>query len=395
MTIWILIGGGFTIFLCLLLLCRPRRAPGTAWVDGRRVVLDEECIALAMAAGDLRDFIGFRRMEDPAFDPDRGIVHYRTPHDGAPAEIPVHPADCATFADAAGKESAVIEFLPADGQDFESHLLILRDSRGGPCWGTGLMVTLKQPRRVVDLLAKQARLVDLGRAAAAIGHEIRQPLFTIAVAAESLRILAARARDRIDAPQMLDRIDRIAEQVSRTQGIIENVSRYGKADSDTSCDADIVQAIRAAHGFLAPMIEDRKIDVTMTPAEGLLEVRTSRIELEQLFVNALQNAVDAIEMRRGRGWEDAGRIDIVVERDGTAIRCRVSDNGIGIGPGVGVSAFNAFFTTKSDMGTGLGLYISRGIVTRAGGTIALRPAESGQGAVLEIELPAAEAAVAA
>ncbi|GLT02915.1 hypothetical protein GCM10007897_43440 [Sphingobium jiangsuense] len=387
MTVWMLIGGGLAIVLGLLLFRGLRIRAGAA--DSGGGAMDAECLALAMAAKDLRRYIGFRRMENPVFDPERGIVHYLALPDRAPAEIPVHPADCAEFAAAAGQEEAIVEFLPADRQDFESHLLILRGNRDGACWRTGLMVTLKQPRRVVDLLAKQARLVDLGRAAAAIGHEIRQPLFTIAVAAESLRILAAKAQDRDDAAQMLDRIDRIAQQVSRTQGIIENVSRYGRTDSDMARDADIVEAVRAAHGFLTPMIDDRKIDVTMTLAEGRHEVRTSRIELEQLFVNAIQNAIDAIDMRRGQGWDGAGRIDITVERDGPAVRCRVADNGVGLAPSVGISAFNAFFTTKSDTGTGLGLYISRGIVTRAGGTIALRPAGDGQGAVLEIELPVA------
>ena len=111
------------------------------------------------------------------------------------------------------------------------------------------------------------------------------------------------------------------------------------------------------------------------------------------------------------GWDGAGRIAITVERKGATIRCRVMDNGVGLGPSVGISAFNAFFTTKSDKGTGIGLYISHGIVTRAGGTIALHPAEGGlseredacegedrqnrRGTVLEIEFPATDPAAMA
>lgn len=413
MTIATLIGSGLTALGLFLLHRRTgmgRQLHGAA-AAGDAASLAQNMLARDMATEDLRRYIGFQRMEAPLFDSERGVVQYHAQPDGAPAEIAIHPADCAEFAAAAGREEAIVEFLPAEGQDFKSHLLILRGNRGGPCWATGLLVTLKPSRRIIDILAKQARLIDLGRAAATIGHEIKQPLFTIAVAAESLRILATKAHNRDDAAHMLDRIDRIADQVSRTQGIIEHISHYGKMDGDLSRHADIIEAARAAHGFLAPVIEEQRIDVEMTLADGRQEARASRIELEQVFVNALQNAVDAIGMRRSQGWDGAGRIAITVERKGATIRCRVMDNGVGLGPSVGISAFNAFFTTKSDKGTGIGLYISHGIVTRAGGTIALHPAEGGlseredayegedrqnrQGTVLEIEFPATDPAAIA
>ena len=398
MTIGMLIGSGVTVALGLFLLHRltGMRRP----LHGSAVSGDAVGLARDIAAEDLRHYIDFQRMGAPLFDSERGVVQYHAHPDGALNEIAIHPADCAEFVAAAGREEAIVEFLPAEGQDFENHLLILRGNRGGPCWATGLLVTIKPSRRIIDILAKQARLIDLGRTAATIGHEIKQPLFTIAVAAESLRILATRVHDGDDASHMLDRIDRIAEQVSRTQGIIEHISHYGKADNDLSRHANIIEAVSAAHSFLAPMIEDQRIDVEMALAEGRHEARASHIELEQVFVNALQNAVDAIGIRRSQGWDGAGRIAITVERNGATIRCRVMDNGIGLGPSVGISAFNAFFTTKSDKGTGIGLYISQGIVTRAGGTIALYPVEGGQctcgdgknrqGTVLEIEFPATD-----
>ncbi|MBO9580466.1 MAG: hypothetical protein J7498_06205 [Sphingobium sp.] len=359
-------------------------------LNNMSVALRTERERLAEVAADLHRSIGLKLMRDVTFDAERGVLRYtevRLVAEPAQAQIQVHPEDCARFRVAAGLAETVIEFRSATSTEFECLLITLHDSIGGMGWGSGVMVQLNQPRHLDDIMAKQARLADLGNVASSIGHEIKQPLFTIAVAAESLRLLATKGQSGLIDPQILGRIDRISEQVGRARDIIEHVTRYGKASNAEPVAIDVTETMRRALSFLTPAIEDQGIDVNMAIDEGPLWALMSQVELEQVFVNALQNAIDAIVTRRSAGWTGQGAIDLRVMSAGATIACAVGDNGLGLAPSIAQSAFSAFFTTKADKGTGLGLYISRQIVTRAGGHITLRQADD-SGAVLEIELPA-------
>ncbi len=359
-------------------------------LNNASVALRIERERLAEVAADLNRSIGLKLMREVRFDAEQGILGYtdvRLVGEPVRTSIQVHPDDCAQFRMAGDSSEAVIEFRLATATDFECLLVTLHDSRGGLQWASGVMVQLNRPRHLDDIMAKQARLADLGNVASSIGHEIKQPLFTIAVAAESLRLLATRGQSGLTDPQIIGRVDRISEQVGRARDIIEHITRYGKSAQAELAAVDVGDIMRRAHSFLESALDDQRIDVNMAIGDPLWAV-VSRVELEQVFVNAIQNAIDSIVARRAGGWNGQGAIELSVASSGSTVVCAVADNGLGLAPSIAQSAFSAFFTTKSDEGMGLGLYISRQIVERAGGQIALRQAE-GDGAILEIELPAA------
>ncbi|MDB5685523.1 MAG: hypothetical protein JWR77_112, partial [Rhizorhabdus sp.] len=264
--------------------------------------------------------------------------------------------------------------------------LTLRQSIGPYRWASGMIVKLWQPRRLREIMTRQARLVDLGGMASAISHEIKQPLFTIAIAAESIRLLLA--KDGVDVrDQLAGRAARIGDQVERAREIIDRISLYGRVESFESSDTDAAAALHAARSFLSALLHDRGIAVTIGISPGSYVVDMPRIALEQVIVNAIQNAADAIEARREAGGVDAGRLALALRIADGQIRCTISDDGIGMASGLAETAFEAFFTTKSaKKGTGLGLFISRQIVMEAGGDIRLLPAFP-HGACLEIILP--------
>jgi C4-dicarboxylate-specific signal transduction histidine kinase len=222
--------------------------------------------------------------------------------------------------------------------------------------------------------------------ASAITHEVKQPLFTIAMAAESIRIILEK-RGSLPDDEPLERcVIRIATQVDRAREIIRRISRYGHLDTLAPVGCDAAAAMEAAYSFLLPMLEERGITATLDFAPGVHWVDVSRIALEQVMVNAIQNAADAILSARTAG-RVAGRLTLGVSQQGERIRCTISDDGVGVDTGVGDAAFEAFFTTKAvDSGTGLGLFISRQIVTDAGGTITLTQ-NADHGATLEVTLP--------
>lgn len=350
----------------------------------------EERDRLLTVARDLKRSIDLRLMSDIRFVPETGRLSFtdvRLSEAPVIKELQVHATDCPLFAAAAGSDEAIIEFRTAQGEAFESLVLTLRQSVG-PCrWASGMIVKLWQPRRLREIMTRQARLVDLGGMASAISHEIKQPLFTIAIAAESIRLLLAKGDVGAQAVQLAGRATRIGDQVERAREIIDRISQYGRVESFESTDTDAAAALHAARSFLSALLHDRGIAVTISISPGSYVVDMPRIALEQVLVNAIQNAVDAIEARREEGADDAGRLALSLQTVDGQIRCTVSDDGIGLTSGLAETAFEAFFTTKSArQGTGLGLFISRQIVMEAGGDIRLSPGKP-HGACLDISFP--------
>jgi len=372
---------------------REMEAPVHRFVERNKDYMDlqAERQRFADVAADLERSVGLKLMRDIRFDEEECALHYvdvRVTDYPVREMVQVHPEDAPHFLAANGRSEAVIEFRPLAGAQFESLQITVHKSCGDMSWATGVLIQLHRPRNLEDVMAKQARLADLGSVASSIGHEIKQPLFTIAVAAESLRLLATKAQKGPANSQVLGRIERISEQVGRARDIIEHITGYGKPSQTERVSIDVAETVRRAHNFLGQMIEDQHIDVTIAIDEGVHATVMPQIELEQVFVNAIHNAVDAIVTRRNGGWTGQGMIALRVTSTDQLISCAVADNGSGLAPSIARSVFNAFFTTKADQGTGLGLYISRQIIERAGGSIALTQAEDG-GAILAIELPTA------
>lgn len=237
--------------------------------------------------------------------------------------------------------------------------------------------------RLLRSAAGKTRLAELGQLSCTIAHELRQPLFTISMASENLRLMLE--TDAGDRDRMQQSVRRIAEQVQRAQTIIDQTLAYATG-VDTAPDiADIGEAAANAIGFLAGMLERSDVEVKADWSIDTAFVGVSRIEMEQVFVNLLRNAVESIEDRRRAGWRGAGKIVLTIEKVGANVRCIITDNGAGLTPQTSEAAFEPFFTTKARNGTGLGLHICRQILAKAGGVIRLVPGPV-EGARVEVRL---------
>lgn len=245
-------------------------------------------------------------------------------------------------------------------------------------------VELGEARQILDSIAAKARLADLGEQTSALAHELRQPLFSIAMANENLRMMLESAA--ADEPRMVRAIGRIAEQVRRAQTIIDRTLAYASGQGVGAVTADLGLAAANAIRFLQPLFETSAITVDDS---GLLVggfVGLCQVEAEQVFVNILRNAVESIEARRETGWQGQGKITVGISvQDGVAC-CVVADNGAGIPGNISQAVFRPFFTTKPRTGTGLGLHICRQALAKAGGDVTLLAGER-EGARVEIELP--------
>lgn len=238
--------------------------------------------------------------------------------------------------------------------------------------------------QLFDTIAAKARLADLGEQSSALAHELRQPLFSIAIANENLRMMLALG-DALQ-PQLAKAVERISEQVQRAQTIIDHTLAYASGKNLGMVSADLSLSARNAVRFLQPLFDTSDIEVDDRSALVRAEVAICQIEAEQVFVNILRNAAESIEARREAGWQGRGRIIVRMIVEDGRVFCQITDNGAGLSKDLVPSAFQPFFTTKPRVGTGLGLHICRQVVDKIDGTLTLVPGET-HGARIEIDLP--------
>ncbi len=237
-------------------------------------------------------------------------------------------------------------------------------------------------RQVQAELVQAGKLKALGEMSAGISHELNQPLAAIQSLADNGEVLLERGRTD-EAQDVLARIGQLSGRMGR---IIRNLRAFARKEGEAVGEVDLVAAVNDALS-----IAERRLRTSDTAVEWAgdtpVMVKGGRVRLQQVVLNLLSNAVDAMEE------QDEKRVSIRIEEAGPLVRLYVRDTGPGLADGAEV--FDPFHTTKPvGKGTGLGLSISYGIVQSFGGKISGETAAEG-GAVFTVELAAARAEMAA
>ncbi|MGV7033040.1 sensor histidine kinase [Methylobacterium symbioticum] len=231
-----------------------------------------------------------------------------------------------------------------------------------------------------DELAHVSRISTLGELSASIAHEIGQPLSSIGMTASAM--LRRLDGEDIDRDTLRRQCQRIVDQVARAGDIIDRTRRMAAKRGGTHSPVAIADVLAESVQFVQHELSRNAIGLQVVGSGADLIIRADRIQLQQVFVNLLMNA---IQIHRQAGTpEPMIRVEIV--REDGAIRIDVADNGPGIDPDHVGQLFDGFFTTRAD-GLGLGLSICRTILAAHGGSIAV-PSRSGQpGATFSVQLP--------
>ena len=249
-------------------------------------------------------------------------------------------------------------------------------------------------RRAEVRLFDASRLANLGEMASGIAHEINQPLAVIRLAAEALHEELEMPESAALAGELGDyikqKLSRIAAQTERAAGIIRDLRTVAYRPTNKAQPFDLSEAVRVGGDLLREQLKLARIDVVLDlPVPGPLVLgEASRVQ--QIVINLLLNARDAILSRDDAPASGArGRISLSVvagpPRGGTVLT--IEDDGPGISATALPRLFEPFFTTKPvDKGTGLGLSISYDIVNRMGGEITAENRAQG-GARFRIVLP--------
>ncbi len=261
------------------------------------------------------------------------------------------------------------------------------DETGRVIGVSGTIQDVTEHKRLEQQLIQASKLATLGEMAAGIAHEINQPLHVIRMLADDYLLLIEEGKAE-DGP-IRERLEVISGQGERMAEIIDHMRVFGRVDDGEPVAFDPASSVMGA----IDMVDDRflaeGVSITAKLPETCRSVRGRPVRLEQVVLNLLNNARDAIVAQgqhEGRGA--SGEIDVAVIDDGraNAIRIVVADSGGGVPAAVMERIFDPFVTTKEEgKGTGLGLSISFGIIAEMGGTIEAKNA--GKGARFEITLP--------
>lgn len=223
-------------------------------------------------------------------------------------------------------------------------------------------------------LAQSSKLAALGEMSAAVSHELNQPLAAMKTYLAGARLLLQRGRSE----EALSSFQRIDDLIERMGAITRQLKSYARKGGDAFEPVDLRAALSSALAMMEPQLKARTVKIARSLPKAPVMVMADRIRLEQVIINLLRNALDAV-----KGRADP-RLELMLTAGETAV-LSLRDNGPGLSDLE--KLFEPFWTTKKPgEGTGLGLAISSGIVSDFGGRLTAHNAEEG-GAVFEVHLP--------
>jgi signal transduction histidine kinase len=213
--------------------------------------------------------------------------------------------------------------------------------------------------------------------AAGIGHELNNPLATVALSAEAL--LQRVRKDKFDPALFENYLKIIKEEMIRCQHVSRNILSYVKGKSSEKEWIDIPTLLDRTVEMVSFLGRMKEVEVLTNYQEGMPLVPINESELRQVLLTLIGNALDAMEER--------GKLTLETGSNGDKAMIKIGDTGPGIPPDLIGKIFEPFFTTKSEKGgTGLGLSIAVKIIKKYNGQIEVA-SEEGKGASFKIVLP--------
>jgi C4-dicarboxylate-specific signal transduction histidine kinase len=252
--------------------------------------------------------------------------------------------------------------------------------------GSAIFLAVRREKKLIHRLTQAEKLSALGQLSAGVAHELNNPLTF--VRGFNNRARSALRKKRVVVTELLDYLDEVDEGAERMSKIIDHLRAFSRKSDRSATPFFLNTAIRRAFEFFDEQVRLRGITVDLQLCEEDPQVSGYPNRFEQVVINLITNARDAME-----GWEQrqTPTMRVTTALEGTKVVMRFADNGPGIPKKIIDRIFEPFFTTKSTgHGTGLGLAIAHEIIEEHAGEISVEC--PGQGTVFTIVLPLIRAA---
>ena len=223
------------------------------------------------------------------------------------------------------------------------------------------------------------KLSSIGRLAAGVAHEINNPLAIINEKAGLASDLMELAKDFPERERFRALVDAILRSVERCRSITHRLLGFSRRMDVNIEQLDVNDVLKETMSFLEQEALHRSISTSVSLDPAMPRIASDRGQLQQVFLNILNNAFAAVQ--------DGGSVTLATWlRDPDTVGVSIKDNGKGMSDEVLRHIFEPFFTTKKTSGTGLGMFITYGIIKRLGGDIAVQSKE-GTGTTVTVFLP--------
>ena len=254
-----------------------------------------------------------------------------------------------------------------DGEPLPTSLTLsqLRDTSGRTIGTVGIAKDISRRKALMDQILLSERLAAVGRLAAGVAHEINNPL---AVIGEIGGLLTDVVEEDPPHAELLEELNqwlpKLNDQVRRGRSVTYRMLSFArKSESDVHV-VDVNAALEETLPFVTKEADLAQVTLHTDYGDGLPDVRVEEMQLQEIFINLINNAIQAL------GEADGGNIWLSTRFEGDKVRVTVRDDGPGIAEEVRDRLFDPFVTTKPPgKGTGLGLSICYGIVKRYDGEI--------------------------
>jgi two-component system sensor kinase FixL len=288
-----------------------------------------------------------------------------------------------------GYNQADIEFVCKDGRIIQMECMATGVPDESGCLTSFLImqrdVTAKRQaeenaQRMQQESAHVMRLSTMGEMATGMAHELNQPLAALVSYCATAHKLA---KDMPSLPEgYLDMLERASEQAHRAGGIIQHLRKFVSKGGNNRTRVVLDDLIQGVIDFIGWELRNSDVQITFQPGSSACEVLVDNVQIEQVLINLIRNAIEAI---RGAGIS-GGQVDIVSRLEaGGSIEVIVADNGPGIDPAVAGKLFEPYQTSK-ETGMGMGLSISRSIIEAYDGKL-WADEQRQQGALFCLSIP--------
>lgn len=240
-------------------------------------------------------------------------------------------------------------------------------------------LTEQELRKTQADLIQAGKLAGLGQMSAALSHEFNQPLAAAKTYADSAALLIDRGR----VPEAQDNVRRISALIDRMASISRHLRNFARKPNEKLGAVPLSEVIADTMEIVTPRLKAAAADLEVTLEDEAFVVRAGPVRLQQVLVNIISNAADAVE------GLDERRIRLSARREDDRVVIEVRDPGPGVSAAIADRIFDPFFTTKGvGKGLGLGLSISYNIIKDFGGSLSVTN-HAGGGAVFRIVLDVA------